>query len=59
MKIHQTDATGCPISWTSDTTTEQAPEYLQDLRPELIQYIQQADRHTLKLIQKFITSLER
>lgn len=54
----QMDETGNPLGWVFDTTTRQAPEYLTDGRTEIIEYAKQADRHTLRLLQKFIRSLE-
>lgn len=53
------DTTGPPARWTQDVADAAQAEYRQDLRLELQRYVQQADRHTLRLIQKFIASLDR
>ncbi len=53
------DATDSTWVWNKDSTHTNSTEYQKDLRQELRQYIKQADRHTLKLLQKFIKSLDR
>jgi len=57
--VSQMNRCGVATKWVSDNTVGYEIQYREELRRQVRRCVDQADRHTLKLIQKFVRSLER
>jgi len=59
MTVWRTDETGRPICWTSDATANYKSDHQLNDRDEVLDYVNKADQRIIKLILKYIRSLEQ